>query len=309
MSVAATTQGTGFALRLTSDPPEPYEVREVTHAYNLAAVRAQKHREWVAEMYREYFDQMVRFVERRVSNKDEAADIVQDGFIALFTKATKETIIFPRAWIYRTCRWELRKYYAACARNKARRLSDFRGNGPCPRDTRTQRPEEIAEYRELRRGIEQELLTFTPLQRGRIELRVFDEMETGDVGRACGMTKEAAWLSIYRGLKLLRARFADLKPRNKPFKLKTTNGGHYRMTYDLWCVDLNRKFGSVQAAADFACVKTSAIIGATTGKASSAGGHKWEWRERPDGSRRDFSPAQKEYWSRFARKRAAAAAG
>jgi RNA polymerase sigma factor (sigma-70 family) len=307
MSVAATTQGMGIALRLTSDPPEPYEVKDAT--YSLAAARAQKHREWVAQIYEEYYERMLRYVSQRVSDYEEARDIVQDCFMSFFEKAAVETTLNPRAWMFRACKWQLRVFFAAYARRKAQLFGDFTGrNGPCLR-SKTQRPEEIAQYRELRKGVEDQLLTFTEVQRERLQLRVFEDMESGEIGKAAGMTKEAAWTSIYRGLAQLRRRFAEQNPKNKPFKLRTTNGGHYRMEYDLWCVDLNRKFENVRAAADFACVTKNTIHCATSGKIATAGGHKWEWRERPAGDRRDFSPAQKAYWSRFQNKRSAAAAG
>jgi RNA polymerase sigma factor (sigma-70 family) len=274
-------------MRLADDPPEPYELATPLSIANAQAARQMEHAEWLVGVFAEFRPALVGFVRKRTEDEWLAEDIVQELFVNLLD-VDRGRIRNLRGWLYRGCRMLIRHRWIIERGRRTRRMADFQKRAPATQSA-AQRPLEIAEYNELRRDVDAALGRLGPRGRELVTLRIVD----GE--KASGRSDTTA---LYDGITLLRKRFADLRPTNRPFRLKVAGRqvGHARhRNCDVWCIDLERNLGTVNEAATFAGVLPNSIRHAIAARIP-AGGYRFEWQPRAETRR--VEPTHKEIEAR-----------
>lgn len=162
--------------------------------------RAKKHPRFFAPLYEAYFENIFRFVHRKVGCMEAAADLCSQTFEkALIAIDKYEDRGFPfSSWLYRIAANEVNMYYRKQQKEIHQELN-----------------EEILEglMNEFNISVEKEaqivllLSTLTLLNQNEqdlIEARFFDTLSFKEMGGLFGLSEEAAKMRTYRALKSLR---------------------------------------------------------------------------------------------------------
>jgi DNA-directed RNA polymerase specialized sigma24 family protein len=287
-------------LRLTTDPPEMYDVAPLI---DIAAARRGQHYEFAAAVFVEHRAKLVRFVMKQFQlDLHTAEDVVQDAFVALIGNDIEPQK--PLGFMFSVCRG-LAVFIHRQSGNrmvKTRLFSNFNSpdsNHWGPRvASNARQPDDIAAEREMRRIVDDRLNNprMRESVRHGLAMRIFEDVRH----LPDNTTTEAERDAIYYQIELLKNKFADLRPTNKPPRLRLVKmDRHSRRAFDLWCVELNRPFENTIDAAAFVGLSPSSIAYTARFPNKTAGGYHWQWRPRPDGSRRGPTEAEQRRSEKF----------
>ncbi len=156
-------------------------------------------------IYEKYFEEVFRFVQRRMNNLDESSDVTQEIFIKVMLNLHKfEYKGYPfSSWLFRIAYNEVNTYFRKSARTK----EIYYG----PTDLSFLLPEfkdEIEEKILFELKWESIVNSFNILKPELvklIELRYMDQKSYKDIAEITGMTEANAKIKVFRALKKLKA--------------------------------------------------------------------------------------------------------
>lgn len=160
--------------------------------------------EWFASLYRDSRRRVYNVAARIVGNPDDAADIVQDVFLRVFTHPPDaRTMENPQPWLYRitvnACFDHLRRR----TRRTATNLDDA-GEIAAPHDG--------FEAAALTHAVEDALGAISPRYRAALVLRDLQGLENDEVALALGTSPTTARVLVHRARGAFRKAFRSLAP-------------------------------------------------------------------------------------------------
>lgn len=155
-------------------------------------------------IYEKYFEEVFRFVQRRMNNMDESADVTQEIFIKVMLNLHKfEYKGFPfSAWLFRIAYNEVNTFF----RKNTRKKEVYYG----PQDLAYLLPEFKDEIEdkilfEVRwESVVNSFNVLKPDQVKLIELRFMDKRTYKEIAQMTNMTEANAKIKVFRALKKLK---------------------------------------------------------------------------------------------------------
>ncbi len=149
-------------------------------------------------LYIKYYEQILKFVYKRVESLDDARDITSSVFIKALAGIPKyKDMGFPfSSWLYRIAINEINMFYRRS--KKARVISlDERGLKNMSNETNEVDPEALM-------TLKRSLLHLSPDELFLIELRFFEDKAFAEMGEILDITEANAKIRTYRTLDKLR---------------------------------------------------------------------------------------------------------
>ena len=172
----------------------------MTESEQIALAR-QDHR-YFGALYERYFEQMYRFIFKRLGGDEEmAGDLVQQTFIKAMANLEKyEDRGFPfSAWLYRIAQNEVNMYFRAQKKHYFVEISDRQLGGLFA--------ETMGEQRFSQEDMEQLVTIINNLEETQldiIELRFFQEMSFREIADIYSITEANAKMRLYRLLEKIK---------------------------------------------------------------------------------------------------------
>lgn len=162
---------------------------------------AQQDHAYFGVLYETYFDQMYRFIFKRLGGNEEVAgDLVQQTFLKAMAKIGQyEDRGYPfSAWLYRIAQNEVNMFFRASKRNFTVEISEHQVGELLDEVGETGvSSEEIAQLIEIINNLEESQVDL-------IELRFFQAMSFKDIADIYGITEANAKMRIYRLLEKIK---------------------------------------------------------------------------------------------------------
>lgn len=162
---------------------------------------AQENPERFSGLYDKYFDQIYRYVYRRVSNKTTVEDLVSQTFYDALAHLKKyEWRGYPfSSWLYKIAHNNVLKWYRSGRKSELVQLDEIRELMDHGADHREdlRRQEESDEMRNLLDKLEEE-------EREIIRLKFFEEASNIDIAEIMGVSANHIGVKIYRALKKMK---------------------------------------------------------------------------------------------------------
>ncbi len=158
------------------------------------------------KVYEDHADALFRFVISRVSDKEQAVDIVEDTFVRFWQTLQKEEVGQVRALLYRISRNLVIDWYK---KKKSIPASTFGGDAsdtgkaPFYMDMFQGNITGVNIAQEARLVIEK-IAALEPIYREAVYLRYVEEMTPTEIAGILGETPNAISVRINRGVKLLQ---------------------------------------------------------------------------------------------------------
>ncbi len=188
----------GVSCRLP--PQTSFGMNKALEQENLLVEAAKKDPQRFTDLYDRYFDQIYRYVYRRVSNQATAEDLVSQTFYdALSHIKSYQFKGYPfSAWLYKIAHNNVLKWY----RVKSRATSvDIDNIAELKSDENVM---QAAVTEEERHGIMQFLGQLAYEERELIRLKYFEEVSNIEIGQIMGVTANHVGVKLYRALKKLK---------------------------------------------------------------------------------------------------------
>ncbi len=162
------------------------------------------------QLYERYFPRIYRFVERRLHNRADTEETVQDVFVAVFNSIESFRGEAPfAAWVFGLTR----RTIAARFKRKRHATVPLEDEGPeqaapSPVGCRVEpTPLEAFEYHErLRQMVSRADERLSPEQRTLFELHHLEDRSIGEIARRLAKSEDAVKSNLYRARKILLAR-------------------------------------------------------------------------------------------------------
>ncbi|MEZ4087406.1 MAG: sigma-70 family RNA polymerase sigma factor [Candidatus Gracilibacteria bacterium] len=154
-----------------------------------------------AALYDKYFDQIYRYVYRRVSDKDMVHDLVSQTFYdALSHMDSYEHRGFPfSAWLYKIAHNNVLKFY-----RKSSKLQISPIEEGMTFEDETVDVERDMRNSEAKEAIEQVLLQLEPEDREIIRLKFFEEVSNVEIAEIMGLSANHIGVKVFRALKKVK---------------------------------------------------------------------------------------------------------
>jgi RNA polymerase sigma-70 factor (ECF subfamily) len=155
-------------------------------------------------LYMRYYEQIVRFIYKRVENIDTCRELTSTVFVnAISNLKSYEHKGFPfSSWLYRIAINEVNRYYKQVNTNRLVSVSDRNLNNII---------EESGENnKELISVLRKALLYLDPEELNLIELRFFEEQSFAEMGEILEISEGNAKIKTYRALDKLRNIYTKL---------------------------------------------------------------------------------------------------
>ena len=162
-----------------------------------------------AEMYEREADGLFRFCFLRVSNREQARDIVQDAFMRVWqTLLLGKDIAYERAFLYTITRNLIIDWYRKAKSESLEALTEREGGDGEETNEFPDRGAEgritvSAEAREILSAIQE----LEPIYREAVYLRLVEEALPQEIGEMLGLSANAVSVRVSRGIEQLRTRF------------------------------------------------------------------------------------------------------
>ena len=149
-------------------------------------------------LYIKYYDQILRFVYKRMESLDDTRDITSTVFTKALSNISKyKHMGFPfSSWLYRIAVNEINMFYRRSEKTRIISLSD--------RGMKNIASESNEENEELIAVLKESLLFLNPDELLLIELRFFEERPFAEIGEILDVTENNAKVKTYRVLDKLR---------------------------------------------------------------------------------------------------------
>lgn len=158
------------------------------------------------KIYAENVDALFRFVLFRVSDKEQAIDIVEDGFLRFWQTLQKEEIREPRALLYRISRNLIIDWYK---KKKSIPMQNFSGGEDAPTeismDMFAGNLVGVDVMLEAKLAIEK-IADLDPIYRETVYLRFVEDLTPTEIAKILGESTNVISVRINRGLHLLRSK-------------------------------------------------------------------------------------------------------
>ncbi|MFA6520301.1 MAG: RNA polymerase sigma factor [Candidatus Paceibacterota bacterium] len=155
--------------------------------------------------YRENTDALFRFVLYRVSDKDQALDIVEDTYLRFWQTLQKEAVLEPRALLYRIARNLVIDWYK---KKKSIPVQTFAGENS----------EKTEVFMDMFEGniigvdvkleakmIIEKMAGLEPIYREAVYLRYVEELSPKEIAEILGVSSNVISVRINRGVSLLKS--------------------------------------------------------------------------------------------------------
>lgn len=156
--------------------------------------------------YAENTDGLFRFVLYRVSDKEQAIDIVEDAYLRFWQTLQKEKVDQPRALLYQIARHLVIDWYR---KKKSLPLQSFPGEGANNTevylDMFAGNIVGVDVALEAKMAIEK-IMSLEPIYREAIYLRFVEELTPKEIAAILGESPNTISVRINRGLRLLKAK-------------------------------------------------------------------------------------------------------
>jgi len=171
---------------------------------------AKKNPERFAELYDRYFEQIYRYVHRRVSNDDLAQDLVSQTFYdALSHLKSYQFRGYPfSSWLYKIAHNNVLKWYRENSKatmvelEKAEDIKD-------KVDIKAE-----AVINEQNKGIMALLAQMEPEEQEMLKLKYFEEISNIEIGEVMGISANNVGVKLYRALKKLKQLMDNNQPQD-----------------------------------------------------------------------------------------------
>lgn len=159
--------------------------------------------DWAA-VYRQTYQDLVRFLHRLVWDADQAEDLAQETFV----RALRETPDNPRAWLFRVAT-NLAHDEARTRTRRRRHLVLLKGEAEA-RQTHGDDPADLAERRDRQAAVRQALARLS--ERDRTVLLLWDAgLDYQDIARQTGLAPGAVGTTLARARRKLVAAYDDVE--------------------------------------------------------------------------------------------------
>jgi RNA polymerase sigma-70 factor, ECF subfamily len=154
-----------------------------------------------AALYDKYFDQIYRYVYRRVSDKDTVHDLVSQTFLDALTHIDEfEWRGFPfSAWLYKIAHNNVLKWYRE--NGKAQIVEIDEGMQIVDEDSDSTEMAEQSESKELIAAVMEKL---EPEEREIIRLKFFEEASNIEIAEIMGLSPNHIGVKVFRVLKKVK---------------------------------------------------------------------------------------------------------
>jgi RNA polymerase sigma-70 factor (ECF subfamily) len=154
------------------------------------------------QLYGLYLDRVYRFVLLRTGNVDDAQDLTSQTFLAALESVQKyDGRGSFGGWLFGIARHKIADHYR-------RRRPDVPLDQAESLHHPDPDPEEVADAHLQLARVAQALQSLDAQQAEAVALRIFGELDTGEVGEVMGKSEGAAKMLVHRGLNKLRTRFS-----------------------------------------------------------------------------------------------------
>ena len=163
-------------------------------------------------LMRRYNRRLFRIARATLRDDDEAEDVVQETFVAVFTRIGQYSEDRPfGAWLTRIA---LNNTVSRLRRgNRSRAVRDLALATPERESSRAATPEESALQAEARRALEQAIDALEPAQRTVLVLRDVEDMSGAAVAACLGISEAAVRVRLHRARERLRQQLATASER------------------------------------------------------------------------------------------------
>lgn len=162
---------------------------------------AKKDPQKFAALYDKYFDQIYRYVYRRVSDKETVHDLVSQTFYdALSHMDTYEWRGYPfSAWLYKIAHNNVLKWY-----REHNKIQTVELDETAPLKDKTVDIEKDLKNMELRDQVEAVLAQLDPEDREIIRLKFFEEISNVEIAEVMGLSANHIGVKVFRALKKVK---------------------------------------------------------------------------------------------------------
>lgn len=162
---------------------------------------AKKNPQHFAALYDKYFDQIYRYVYRRVSDKETVQDLVSQTFYdALSHMESYEWRGYSfSAWLYKIAHNNVLKWYREHTKLHTVELEE----GAQIRDKSVDISQEVKEL-ELKSEIQAVLARLEPEDREIIRLKFFEEVSNVEIAEIMGLSANHIGVKVFRALKKVK---------------------------------------------------------------------------------------------------------
>ncbi len=156
-------------------------------------------------LYIKYYDQILRFVYKRIESLDDTRDITSTVFIKALSNISKyKDMGFPfSSWLYRIAVNEVNMFYRLSEKTRIISLNE-RGMKNIASESDEANEELIAVLKESLHFLSQDELTL-------IELRFFEDRPFAEIGEILEITENNAKVKTYRAIDKLREVYAKIE--------------------------------------------------------------------------------------------------
>ncbi len=162
---------------------------------------AQQNPEKFAVLYDKYFDQIYRYVYRRVSDKDTVQDLVSQTFYdALAHIKSFEWRGFPfSSWLYKIAHNNVLKWYREQSKSQKVSLDDINELPDLNADQKLD-----ASRKEKQLEVQKVIDQLEPEEREIIRLKFFEEISNIEIAEVMGLSANHIGVKVYRTLKKVK---------------------------------------------------------------------------------------------------------
>jgi len=154
------------------------------------------------QLYGLYLDRVYRFILLRTGNVDDAQDLTSQTFLAALESVQKyDGRGSFGGWLFGIARHKIADHYR-------RRRPDVPLEQAESLHHPDPDPEEVADAHLQLARVAQALQSLDAQQAEAVALRIFGELDAGEVGQVMGKSEGAAKMLVHRGLNKLRTRFS-----------------------------------------------------------------------------------------------------
>ena len=158
-------------------------------------------------VYAENTDALFRFTLFRVSDKEQAIDIMEDTFVKFWQTLQKEKVSEPRAFLYKVARNLIIDWYR---KSKSIPVQNFIGEN----DEKTEISMDMftgnivgAEVMLEAKLVIEKIASLEPLYREAVYLRFVEELTPKEIAEILGESTNVISVRINRGVNLLKSKF------------------------------------------------------------------------------------------------------
>lgn len=180
-------------------------VAETSIKEELAIIElAKKNPRYFEPIYNKYFDEVLRFVNRRMNNLDQSADLTQEIFIKAMLNLHKfEYRGYPfSSWLFKIAYNEVNNFFRKKSKDKIIYVAN---EEMLPLAVELDSEVEQKKLFEIRwQQIVEALHLLNKDQQQLIEFRFMDKMAYKEIGAICGITEANAKIKVFRAIKKLK---------------------------------------------------------------------------------------------------------